>query len=58
MMISILDGVENIVGKGDNAGYQQKMLVTSIFPFSRNVVKMLLPQGCENLGICGKELRS
>ena len=34
MMISVFDGVENIVGK-------EKMLVTSIFSFSNDVFKGL-----------------
>ena len=32
---------ENIVGKGENAGYQ-KMLVTSIFSFSHNIFQRVI----------------
>ena len=38
-----LGRVENIVGKGQNAGKQH--LVTSIFSFSHNLLKRLLCQG-------------
>ena len=38
MLIFVFDSVENIVGKGENAGY-------SIFSFSYNVFKMHLSQG-------------
>ena len=40
-----LGRVENIVGKGENAGNweKKKTLVTSIFSFSHNVFKGLLP---------------
>ena len=38
MMISVFDGIENIVGKRENVGYQ-------IFSFSHNVFKSLLFQG-------------
>ena len=30
-MISVFDGVENIVGKGENAGYQQFLHCPSCF---------------------------
>ena len=33
------------------------MLVTSIFSFSYNVFKKLLPQGSKNQGLFGKQLR-
>ena len=39
MLISLFDGVENIVGKG-------KMLVASIFSCSHNIFERLLSQGC------------
>ena len=38
MMTGVTDWVENIVGKGENAGYQH-------FSFSHNVFKKLLFQG-------------
>ena len=41
IMISVSDGLENIVGKGE-------MLVTSTFSFSHNVFKRLLSKG-----LCG-----
>ena len=60
MMIYILDGVENIVEKGENAEKtlwkKEKMLVTSIFSFSHIIFQKLLVQGCKNLLLCGKEL--
>ena len=31
MMISVFDMVENIVGKGENAGYQHFLLFTQCF---------------------------
>ena len=43
--------VENILGKGENAG-------TCIFSFSQNIFKSLLPEGCLKLGLCGKELNA
>ena len=49
MMIYVLDRVEKIVGKGENAG-------NSIFSFSHSVFKSLLDQGCQNSRLCGKEL--
>ena len=39
-MISVFDRVENIVGKGENAG-----LIPALSPFSHNVFKRLLSQG-------------
>ena len=42
IMISPSDRVENIVGKGENAGQQEKMLVTSIFS---QCFQKLLSQG-------------
>ena len=32
MMISVFDKVENIVGKGENAGYQHFLLFPQCFP--------------------------
>ena len=32
MMISLFDGVENTVGKGENAGYQHFLLFPQCFP--------------------------
>ena len=49
MMIFDFDRTESIREK-------EKMLVTSIFSFSHNVFKRSLLQGCEKLGLCGKEL--
>ena len=40
MMISVSDRVENIVGKGENAGYQQYLLFVQCFQkasFSRSL---------------------
>ena len=31
MMISVFDGVENIVGKGENAGYQHFLVTHNVF---------------------------
>ena len=45
----ILDREENIEGKKEN-------LVTSIFSFSQNVFLRLFSSGCQNSGLCGKEL--
>ena len=39
IMIFILDRIENIVGKGENAGYQHFLLF-------HNVFKRLISQGC------------
>ena len=44
------DGVENIVEKGKNAGYQH-FLVTSILSFSQNVFNRLLFHGRYNSGL-------
>ena len=46
----VLISVENIMGKGVNAGYRHFLL-------SHNVFKSLLIQGRLKLGLCGKELR-
>ena len=32
VIISVLDSVENIVGKGENAGYQHFLLFPQFFP--------------------------
>ena len=50
IMISLLDTIEIIVGKGENA--------TSIFSFSYHFFKRLLPRGHLKLGWCGKELHN
>ena len=47
-VISVFDGVENIMGKGEN--------ITSIFTLSHSVFKRLLYQGRQKSGFCGKEL--
>ena len=47
----VLGRVENIVGKGENAGYH-------ILSFSYNVFKRLISQGRKKLGLYGKELNS
>ena len=53
--MQLSDLVENIVGKGENAGYQHffpcPMLVTSIFSLSHNLFRRLHSQGHLNLGI-------
>ena len=49
-----LERVENIEGKGENAGNQQ--FLTSIFSSSHNVFKRLPPPSRLKLGLCGKEL--
>ena len=46
----VLDKIENIVGKEENAGY------LSIFFFSQNVFKRLFLHGHYKSGLCGKEL--
>ena len=48
-MIFVFDKVENIVEKGQNAGYQR-------FLFSLNVLKRLFTWGHLKLGLCGKEI--
>ena len=45
-MISVFDGVENIVGKGENAGYQHFLLFLQCFK------KGYFLEGCENSGLC------
>ena len=45
----VVERVENIVEKGENAGYQY-------FSFSHNVFKRLLSQSRENPGLFGKDL--
>ena len=47
-MISALDRVENIVEKGENAGYQH-------FFFSHNIFIRHHPQGLYRWALCGKE---
>ena len=48
--------VENTVGKGEVARYQQFLLVTSNFSFSHSVFKRLVLQTCKNQGLFGKGL--
>ena len=50
-MISLFDRVENIVGKGENAGYQHFLLFQQCFPKRFNV-------GLIGVGLCGKELKT
>ena len=50
MIISVFDSVENIAGK-------EKMLVTSIFSFSHNVLKRLLSQTRQKVSLCGNGLK-
>ena len=47
MIISVFGRVENIVGK------RKKMLVTSIFSFSPNVLKRLLFHTRQKVSLCG-----
>ena len=46
----LLGMVENIAGKGENAGYQHFLLFPTMFP------KNLLYQGRKKSGLCGKGL--
>ena len=46
----LLERVENIMGKEENAGYQHFLLFPTMF--SRNLI-----QGHQKSGLCGKELR-
>ena len=65
MMVFVFDRVENIVGKGENAGLsliglktlweKEKMMVTSIFSFSHFVFKGFFTKGWLKSGFCGKE---
>ena len=50
MIISVIDRVENIVGKGEIAG-------TSNFSFSHNVFKRLLSQTRQKVSLCGNGLK-
>ena len=55
----VLGRVENIVGTGENAGYQHFLLFPQCFQkasFSGSF-KSTLFQGCRSSGLCGKELR-
>ena len=49
MLISVFDRVENIVGKGENAGYQHFLLFPPCF-------QKFFFQGCYKLASCGKKL--
>ena len=51
MIISVFDSVENIVGK------KGKMLVSSIFSFSHNVLKRLISQTRQKVSLCGNGLK-
>ena len=44
MIRFVSETVENI--------WEEKMLVSSIFSFSQNVFKYILPWGCAKLGLC------
>ena len=50
MIIILYDRVENIVGKGENAGYQHFLLFPQCF-------QKAYSQGCKTSGLCGKELK-
>ena len=52
MIISIFESVENIVGKGENAGYQHFLLFQQCFE------KKLLFQKGQNVSLCGNGLTS
>ena len=52
MMISVLDRVENIVGKGENAAYQQFLFCFSYYVFRR------LLQGHLKSALCRKRVNS
>ena len=45
MLISVFDRVENIVGKGDNAGYQHFLLFPQCF------VKAIFPDMSKGVGM-------
>ena len=49
MIICVTDGIEKIVGKGENAGYQHFLLFPQCFQ------KSSFP-GLLKSGLCGKEL--
>ena len=51
MIISVSDRVENIVGKGENAGYQH-------FPLFLQCFQKDISWGCKKLELCGIELRT
>ena len=44
MMVFVFDRVENIVGKGENAGYQHFLLASQCFQEAFFLVKSLFPQ--------------
>ena len=50
MIVSAIDRVENIVGKGEIA-------CTSSFSFSQNVFKRLLSQMLQKVSLCGNRLK-
>ena len=49
MLISVNDGVENIVGKGENVGCKH-------FSFSHNASKTSVSVSFKNSGLCGNYL--
>ena len=49
LIMCLIERVNNIVGKGENAGYQRYLL-------SYNIFKRLLSQGRSKSESCGKEL--
>ena len=51
MTISVINRVENAVGKGENAGNQHFLFFPQCFPKSSF-------SGSLKVGLCGKELRS
>ena len=46
MIISVFDKIENIMGKGENAGYQHFILFPRCF-------QRLLSQTCQKVSLCG-----
>ena len=49
VMISLLDRVENTVGKGENAGYQHFLLFPQCFPKSSFLGSLKVGIVCEEL---------
>ena len=56
MITSVFDSEENIVEKGENAGYQHFLLVTSIFSFIHNLFKSFHYFGLLRSYMCDKGL--
>ena len=46
MMISVFDGVENIVEKGENAGYQHFLLLPPCFQNNFSLGSLILSLDC------------